>query len=678
MPMAIVAVAQQLLYAATAAAYALLGSLLVMSPQGGAVRALLGIGCAATVLWATAGAIGLAPQNTLLSNSIELLQAGSWCALLIYLLQRQFADRRRAAGLIGGMAAIVGFAVAGVIYASASRQADKLVFLGHLGIAVYGCFLADNLYRLTPPDRRWHVNLLLAAFAGIFGYDLVLYADALLYGRLSPAFAGGRPIVSLMAAPLLAVAAVRNRDWLVDIHVSRDAVYHTGSLIVAAAFLLGLAMVGETVRLFGPDWGALVELALVAGGAVSVVVLLTTGSVRSRLRHLLVDNFFSHRYDYRKEWLRCITALSAVADDGSPALNIIRALAETSDSPGGQLWLRDPDGSAYHWVQSWNMAPACGAEPADGRFAAGFRDGGWVIEFGAGAARPDWLGATDVWLAVPLNYLGRLVGYVLLLPPRAPAKPDREVFDLLRIIGRQAAATAVEWQHRRAISETRQLRDFGNRFAFAIHDMKNVASQLQMILQNSVHAGQDPEFQRDVLATVESALDRINAIVCRLRPPPAQSTAAVSVPLDIVEQELEAIRRTRGVAITVRHDGHHTAAAIDGELLRSVVSHLCDNAIEAADGRVEVSVWEDGASLFIDIVDEGDGMTAEFVRDRLFTPFGSTKDNGLGIGAYQARELIRTVGGDILVQSRPGLGTRMRVALPCLAQVAEDPVFSFI
>ena len=552
------------------------------------------------------------------------------------------------------------------------------MFLGHLGVAIYGCFLADNLYRLTPPDRRWHVNLLFAAFIGIFGYNLVFYADALLYGRLWPVFGSGRPIVSLIAAPLLAMAAARNRDWLVDIHVSRDAVYHTGSLVVAGVFLLGLAAAGETMRLFDPDWSALAEVALVTGGAVGLVVLLTSGSIRSRLRHLLVDNFFSHRYDYRKEWLRCIAALSAATGDASPAQGVVEALAEITDSPGGQLWLRDQDGRAFHWVQSWNMAPACGAEPADGRFAAGFRGGDWIVEFCPETPRPDSLIDAHAWLAVPLNYLDRLAGYVLLLPPRAPLKLDREVFDLLRIVGRQAAVTVVEWQHRRAIYEGRQLRDFGNRFAFAVHDMKNVAAQLGMTLQNAAHAGDDPEFQRDVLVTVEGALDRINALICRLRPQPSEQIAAVSIPLDVIEEELDFLRRSRGVTIALRHDGRRAAAPVDSEVLRGVVSHLCDNAIEAADGRVAASVREDGAWLFIDIVDEGGGMTAEFVRDRLFTPFGSTKHNGLGIGAYQARELIRSVGGDILVHSRPGLGTTMRILLPCLAQAAERTALSLV
>jgi signal transduction histidine kinase len=58
-------------------------------------------------------------------------------------------------------------------------------------------------------------------------------------------------------------------------------------------------------------------------------------------------------------------------------------------------------------------------------------------------------------------------------------------------------------------------------------------------------------------------------------------------------------------------------------------------------------------------------MEPEFVRDRLFRPFDSTKGaKGMGIGAYQAREYVRVLGGDVEVQSSPGCGTSFSISLP--------------
>jgi signal transduction histidine kinase len=78
-------------------------------------------------------------------------------------------------------------------------------------------------------------------------------------------------------------------------------------------------------------------------------------------------------------------------------------------------------------------------------------------------------------------------------------------------------------------------------------------------------------------------------------------------------------------------------------------------------------------AVVVDIIDHGTGMPPEFVRDDLFRPLRTTKDNGHGIGAYQARELVRDAGGDLLVISRPKTGTTMRLILPSVRSDVAEP-----
>ena len=670
--------AHGLLYGLAAGVYAFLCLMLLRSKGGGVTRILLYVGCGATALWAGAAMAGPDPGSGPAGTALDLARSAAWCAVMIHLLQRQFGGRRRTAGLVGCLAAIESFVMMIAVYDQRLPSPSAELLLGYLALAVFGAFLADNLYRGTPPDRRWHISLLFVGIGGMFVYDLAFYADAALFRQFSPLLADGRPIAAILAAPLVAVTAARNRDWVIDIHVSRDVVFHTGSLVLSGIFLLALAIVGEAFRVIGPSWGGLAEVALLLAGAAAVGVSLTSGSARSRLRHLVVDNFFTHRYDYRKEWLRCIATLSAQPDQSGPATRIIKALAAIADSPAGQLWMRDFEGTAFHWNGSWNLPPASGAEPADGPFAAAFRDGNWVVELEREPRRPEFLAEIgSLWLAVPLNHLGRLLGFVVLVAPRAPQRLDREAFDLLRIVGRQAASHAAERQQAQAMLETRRLRDFGNRFAFAVHDMKNVASQLSMIVQNAARFRAEPEFHQDVFLTVEAALGALNTLIARLRPTPfAAALGALSDPVDLIAETVAAVGRTRGVTINLRHDGGRTAVAVDGELLRTVISHLCDNAIDAAVRDVSVSVRHERSRLVVEIADDGAGMPAEFVRDQLFAPFGSTKNDGLGIGAYQARELIRSAGGDLLAQSRPGAGTTMRILLPCVAETISAAMLS--
>ena len=198
-----------------------------------------------------------------------------------------------------------------------------------------------------------------------------------------------------------------------------------------------------------------------------------------------------------------------------------------------------------------------------------------------------------------------------------------------------------------------------------------------MIVQNARVHGDNPEFHSDVLATVRAALRRMDDLLERLRPgSPRRDEGHFFLPMEIINQEVAAIRQSRGLNIEVQADGHGAAVAMDPTVFRSVLAHLCENAIEASGGKVELRVRHGALRVEIDVVDKGTGMTAEFIRDKLFQPFGSTKTTGFGIGAYQARELVRSAGGDLLVESGPGCGTTMRILLPCLASRATSSMLT--
>jgi putative PEP-CTERM system histidine kinase len=240
------------------------------------------------------------------------------------------------------------------------------------------------------------------------------------------------------------------------------------------------------------------------------------------------------------------------------------------------------------------------------------------------------------------------------------------------------------------MSQTRELREYSQRFAFVLHDIKNVSSQLSMLLANAEVHADNPEFQRDMLATVRASVGKITRLLSRLQADRQERSHALIDPVerlkDVVETTLESRPgyRDRGVAIvSVAGDGSLAGqlggVAIDAESFDAVAAHLLNNAIEASppDARVRAEVRREGLSVVIDIIDEGPGMSPEFIRDALFRPFASTKGDGHGIGVYQARELLREAGGDLLVLSRMGSGTTMRLLLPMVrAAAADTPQFA--
>jgi putative PEP-CTERM system histidine kinase len=667
------------LYAAAGAAYAFLLLLLLLSKRASRTRAVLAAASAATAAWAAAGALGWSFGFGIGASLIELIGPGAWCVFLLHLLHRQAAGDLSSWRVLAGAGLLVAFAVLAFALpwdnpATAAMAGSLPSTLGEpaarLGLSIYGVLLTENLYRNTDPELRWRINMLAVGLGGVFVYGVVLYADALMFRRISPVLWAGQAIAMAMATPLLAVAAARNRDWSIDIHVSRTVVFHTTTLIASGIFLLALALTAEVFRVAGPGWGELAETTSMIAGITVIAILLVSASARSRLARILAEHFYSYRYDYRREWLKCIDILAAAPGHGGLQTRVIKAVAEIADSPAGVLWVRDLDGTAFRWAGSWNRPAIAASEPANGPFAALFRGGAAIVELDRLDGRPRWLGeVAQAWIAVPLAQQGRVIGFVVLARPRAPLKLDHETRDLLRIVACQAATHLAEQQYAQALDEARQLADYSKRFAFALHDMKNVAAQLAMIVQNApLHQGV-PEFHEDVLATVRAALERMNRALAALRAREPPSGDFI-VPIALIQEEVAALRR-RGVAIDLEHDEYSAAVAMDADSFRSVLTHLCENALEASPGSVTIRVRHEGLRIAIDISDKGAGMSPEFIRDKLFQPFASTKRDGFGIGTYQARELLRAAGGDLLVTSRPGSGTTMHILLPCVGRKAE-------
>ncbi len=539
--------------------------------------------------------------------------------------------------------------------------------LVRVGFGVFGLLTIENLWRNTAASRRWHVWPVCLALGLLYAYELFFFSDVFITrGRIDPGLALGRAVAAAFMTPLLALAMVRNREWRVDIHVSRQVVLHTVTLVASGCFLLAVAIVGMLLRGFGGDWGLVLQLAMLFGSIVVLVTVLSSGSLRQRLKLLISRNFFTHRYDYRVEWLKFIDLISAPREAEELQVRIIRALAEFVDSPSGMLWSLAP-GTGYSPTATWKLRADLGAKvAADDPFVAGFRNGGWIQEHSPDAAGEAWLFASPrAWLAVPLPHRHEIVGFVVLDRATHSVGLDWEAFDLLRAAGRQAASYLAEERSTKGLRDAELLTEYSKRFAFVVHDIKNLASQLGLIVSNARRYIDDPDFQRDMLQTVEDSVARMNNLLSQLKANAAPRPATLANPEALVAA-VAAEFASGSVIVETSGADPETAVAIAPERLRSALVHLVQNALDASppEDPVIISTRRLGSQFTIAVVDRGAGMNETFIRDELFLPFRSTKSGGYGIGAFQTRELIRMAGGDIEVISKPGAGTTMRIALP--------------
>jgi putative PEP-CTERM system histidine kinase len=266
---------------------------------------------------------------------------------------------------------------------------------------------------------------------------------------------------------------------------------------------------------------------------------------------------------------------------------------------------------------------------------------------------------------VPLLHYQRLVGIVVLARPAVARRLDWEDFDLLRVVGQQLASYLAEQAGQEALGEAHRFDEFNRRIAFVIHDIKNLASQLSLLARNAEKHAEKAEFRADMLVTLRNSSDKLNALLARLG---RYGAAGVERPeeIDAVECVNRVVRRYEAQHPVMLVEQQPCAVLGTAESLEQALVHLVQNAIDAsdADAPVLLSVRPDGLSCVIEVIDSGTGMSPEFIRSRLFKPFHSSKPGGFGIGAFEARELVRAMNGRLDVESREGIGTRFVLRLP--------------
>ncbi|KEY98570.1 histidine kinase, partial [Sphingomonas sp. BHC-A] len=426
------------------------------------------------------------------------------------------------------------------------------------------------------------------------------------------------------------------------------------------------------VELVAGPYARLVEIGCVFFLAVSALVLLPSRRLRALWKVQVAKHFFQHRYDYRTEWMRFGDTIGRPGDNALPlGERVAKAVADITDSPAALLMLRAEDG-ALAFETHWNWQgdrPDGAVVPAP--LAALIEQSGWIIDIdrppnGAGEiSAPGWMSLDRrAWALVPLIHFGRLIGAILLARPPIDRRLDWEDFDMLRAAGRQAASYLSEAQGQQALDDAQRFEEFNRRFAFIIHDVKNLVSQLSLLARNAERHADNPDFRADMVLTLKESVGKMNDMLARLSQH-NKGRAEEPRPMalrDVAEQVTRTRSRQHAIAVT----GDAPPVLADPARVEQIVTHLLQNAIDASnpDSPVELRLSADGTDALLEVIDRGRGMTAEFIRRELFKPFSSSKAGGFGIGAFEARALAQAMGGRIDVESRPGAGSRFTLRLP--------------
>lgn len=655
-------------HALSALLFGALGLSVLRRAEAGVPRKPLVAALILTSLWALAVAgIGEAETVTKIAESARNL---AWLAFMIVLHRRSGAERPPAAiGTVYGVVAVVILIALAlhIIAAAAPKVASDVTqaaLLLRMMAAVAALVLIQSLHSAITAPGAAGMRPIVLAIAAMWLVDVNVLSVAWLTGDWPRELAAIRGFAMTLIAAAIAAGLLRRGEW--PMQLSRTVAYQSLSLVAIGLYFALLALATTALAAIGGENARLLQTAFVFGSTATILTLVSSSWLRAWIKVKLAKHFFRHRYDYRAEWMRFTETLGEPQGSAPLDQRIIKALADLTDSPGGVLLI--PQGEALGTGAVWNVDRA--TVPA--HYGESWRldrvDPALVLELdtadGADAAPPSIRGWDQAWVVVPLPHHARLAGAIVLARPPIARALDWEDFDLLKAAGRQLASYLAEARAQEALAEAERFDEFNRRFAFIMHDIKNLVSQLTLVARNAERHADNPAFRADMVATLQDSAGRMNDMLARLsQHHRARTEAPVAVPLaPLARRAAKARRAQHPVEVIVAGD---PLAVADPAMLETLLGHLVQNAVEASapDAPVTIAVDVEGDEARIEVIDRGVGMSPAFIRDKLFKPFVSSKPGGFGIGAFEAQKLAAEMGGRIEVESSEGKGSRFRVVL---------------
>jgi putative PEP-CTERM system histidine kinase len=544
-------------------------------------------------------------------------------------------------------------------------------------LAVIALVSVEQLFRYVATNDR-QIKLLCMNLTALFLYDIYLYTHTLIFQQFDQLLWQSRAAVSLAICLFMALGGLlllHRVDRPANFTLSRPIVFYTTSLVGVGILITALSLGGYYVRLYGGNWGTVVYSFVLIAAVLLIATVFISSTIRSRLSVLINKHLFRHKYDYRGEWLGLINYLAQPTDSSEANQRAFNAVTSITKAPGGAIWIRKQ--GFYEPVYQSNLPIFIDLqeEPVDSLFCKAFLESEWIFFPDSGDDEalsqnnellPAWASRIpDLWLLFPFIVGEELVGFMALTKPTADASLTWEDLDMLKTMGRQLASYLKRHQQAEQLAEGRQFDTYNKLVAFIIHDLNNLIAQQALVVRNAERHKDNPAFFEDAIKTISNSVDRMNNLLKKLRRDESDLIKLLQLN-DALYQAIMECQRSGAQLTTDIEDNNHTIIA-DQVRLVMTFSNFIKNALEATpdEGRVHVTLRCVGDRATITIEDNGSGMDWDFIHNRLFKPFETTKSGkGMGIGVYLSREYISELGGTLHVLSAVGEGTIITITLP--------------
>jgi len=569
-------------------------------------------------------------------------------------------------------------------YISPDFGEESLLFLTDIGFVFYLLLMIFLVLAMVQIERtfsalsqfeRWHVKYEIVGLCVLLGISVVYYSQSLLYRSLDMEMTGARAFALLLTVGLIFYSRLFRRQ-AGKITISRTAAYRSLILFVVGAYLIGLGLVGEGMRYLDLPAQRNILLIIATICAVLVSVLLMSETLRRKIKVHLHKHFYQSKYDYRQHWTDFTAQITGADTLADLQQTILLSFCEVFACNGGAFYLRDPDTDEYTYSTHFEFRRDWRTFKADDPLIARLEEKDWILDLQNSADELEdtlvsSMAEAGASLVIPLFFDNELTGFIVLTGKiNASEKYTYEDYDLMRMLARQSIAAVQGVRLSEQLTISRELAAIGKVSTFVLHDLKNQVSGLSLMLDNAKDYIDDPEFQQDMLETLENTVKNMKGLISRLKNLKEKPQLLVA-PVDLKKVIDDAVITANGNIVV---SGEPVRIDADEEEIYKVILNLLLNAVEASQNGSAVQV---GYGLHADMAcvkvqDSGSGMSSDFIANRLFKPFETTKKHGFGIGLYQCKQIVESHNGNISVVSKEGEGTVFTLLLPAVPEMATD------
>ncbi len=551
-----------------------------------------------------------------------------------------------------------------------------VVLVGAVGVVVN----LERTFRASVGTMRWRIKYVIMGVGLLFTARIYSTSQVLLYRGIDSSLESIGSGALIVATLLIARSFFRAGHFEMEVYPSQAVLQNSLTVLIAGAYLLIVGVLAKIVTHFGGDSAFATQAFLVLVALVVLAILLQSDRARLQLRQFISRNFRRSPYDYRAVWKTFMAGTASRVDSTDLARELVKLTAETCQVLSVTIWLTDERREALHPIASTMQSSVAAGEGLSEKIecqqmSRHFQQHPDPIDLDS--SKHDWAitlrdrhpsqfanGGNRICVAM----LGRgdLLGILVVGDRVGGVGYSVDDLDMLKCIGDHASAGLLTVQLSRKLVEAKELEAFQAMAAFFVHDLKNSASTLNLMLKNLPVHFDDPEFRQDALRGIAKTVTHINRLIGRLgqlRGELKMETIESDLN-ELVDGVLAGLERSSGLQLSKELQSV-PKVALDRDQMQKVITNLVLNAAEAVgpDGRVQVTTREEGGWAVLSVADNGCGMSPEFMAHSLFRPFQTTKKNGLGIGMFQSKMIIEAHGGKITVQSEPGKGTTFRLFL---------------